>query len=506
MLEGYMKEGLTMMKKTIRTIWQLFFNSVLLTSYLFSQSTWIKTYGGGAAEYPASAIETTDGSYLIVGSTNSYGAGSSDIWLIKTDWNGDTLWTKSYGGPQRDESFSVIETSDQAYLIAGRTQISGTVYFNNWLIKTDTSGDTLWTKTYGDFPSGFIGSPIETSDQAFLIAAIIGSGAWTSNDLWLIKVDLDGNMIWEQTYGGGSGEIPKEVIETSDNAYLIIGETRSIGAGETDAWLIKTDTNGNMIWDKSFGGTQHDYPESVIETSDQHYLIVGHLNSYGAGSGDIWLIKTDVNGDTLWTRTYGGVSWDRGFSVIETSDQDYLIVGQSYSFGSGIGDAWLIKTNVNGDTLWTKTYGGPDVEYAYSVMETTDEGLLICGSTASIGTGDSDIFLIKTDRQGNASWPVAIHREKVQNPLNTMVIAPNPMNNMCRFFYSFNEKTTASIQIYTLQGALVWSYNLGEKEAGTYSHIWNAKNQDGKNLSSGIYILQFATSSLIESQKLILLK
>ncbi len=237
---------------------------------------------------------------------SSFGGGGWDVWLIKTNEDGDTLWTKTFGGSDYDKGLSVNQTKDEGYIITGFTSSFGTGNSDVWLIKTNAHGDTLWTKTFG------------------------GSG-------------------YEHGYS---------VQQDSDGGYIITGYTSSFGAGDDDVWLIKTNTSGDTLWTKTFGGNSDDYSYSVRQTKDDGYIITGYTHSFGAGADDIWLIKTNTYGDTLWTKTFGGSDYDVALSVQQTSDEGYIITGRKDLVADGNGDVWLIKTNSYGDTLWTKTYGG----------------------------------------------------------------------------------------------------------------------------------------------------
>jgi hypothetical protein len=316
----------------------------------FGQITFQKTYGGTIDDVGLSARQTTDGGYIICGLTTSFGAGSRDVYLVKTDSIGDTLWTKTYGGTNDDVGESVQQTADGGYIITGYTESFGVDSIDVYLIKTNPSGDTLWTKTYG------------------------GTG-------------LDDGYSVQQTTDGG---------------YVIAGATGSFGPASFSVYLIKTDINGNSLWSKTFGGTDHEHGSSIHQTTDGGYIITGYTSSFGAGNNDIYLIKTDTIGDTLWTKTFGGISSDGGSSVQQTTDGGYVMAGSTASFGAGSHDVYLIKTDANGDSLWTKTFGGIDYDDGYSVQQTTDGGFIIAGYTWSYGAGAGDICLIKTDSLGNS--------------------------------------------------------------------------------------------------------
>jgi len=199
---------------------------------------------------------------------------------------------------------------------------------------------------------------------------------------------------WEKTFGGSGEEYGYSVRQTADGGYIIAGSTGSFGVGD-DVYLIKTDPNGNSQWQKAFGGSNDDQGWSVQQTSDGGYIIAGMTSSFDAGFHDVYLIKTDPNGNTQWEKTFGGSNYDFGFSVQKTSDGGYIIVGETSSFGAGSCDVYLIKTDPNGNLLWQKTFGGSDWDAGYSVQQTTDGGYIIAGTTESFGAGDLDVYLIK---------------------------------------------------------------------------------------------------------------
>jgi hypothetical protein len=273
---------------------QLIVFILVFASPALGQMSWWRTYGGTSLDEGCSVQQTVDGGYIIAGLTQSFGAGGYDVYLVKTDAAGDTQWTRTYGGTSYDNGYSVQQTSDGGYVIAGRTY-SGS--FDVYLIKTNPSGDTLWTRTYGG----------TNYDEGF------------------------------------------SVQQTSDGGYIIAGYTLSSGAGGIDVYLIKTNASGDALWTRTYGGTDVDYGSSVQQTSDGGYIIAGGTRSFGAGYDDVYLIKTNASGDTLWTRTYGGTSEDDGNSVQQTADGGYIIAGNANSYSiQGDDDVYLVKTDANG--------------------------------------------------------------------------------------------------------------------------------------------------------------
>ena len=358
----------------------------LLPCIAFGQgdTLWTKTFGSGVG---TSVQQTTDGGYIIAASN------ASVAMLIKTNSQGATLWSKSFGGGANlnHHVYDVQQTSDGGYVLTGVYDDGDDV----WLLKTDSIGNTLWTKTFG---SGVGTSVQQTTDGGYIITGYHLASTNGGSDVHLIKTDENGIEQWNQTFGGTGDERVYSVQQATDGGYIITGYTESFGNGEADVWLIKTDESGNQQWSQTYGGNYKDEGYSVEQTTDGGYIIAGKIRQQGSSNYDVYLIKTDGNGVEQWSQTYGGAGFsDAGRSVQQTTDGGYTIAGDTYSFGNGSSDVYLIKTDGNGVEQWSQTYGGIDYELGYSVQQTTDGGYIITGSTYSFGNGaPSAIWLIKT--------------------------------------------------------------------------------------------------------------
>jgi hypothetical protein len=365
---------------------------------------WDKTFGGKGEERGYCVQETIDGGYIISGFTNSFGAGRFDIWLIKTDSMGNKLWDKTFGGKDDDFGYSVQETMDGGYIIAGSTRSYGKGGFDIWLIKTDSMGNKLWDKTLGGSGYDFSYSVQETIDGDYVIAGSTASYGAGGFDIWLIKTDSAGNKLWDKTFGGKGEERGYCFQETIEGDYVIVGSTNSFGAGGYDVWLVKTDYLGNEDWDITFGEAKNDFGYFVQETIDGGYIIAGSTTSHGAGGADIWLVKVGYEGDVIWNSKIGGVEDDVAFSVQPTSDGGYILAGWTSSFGAGNSDAWLVKTNSAGGEVWNATFGGAGEDWAVSAWPTPDGSYILAGGTDSFGGGGFYAWLIKTDNVGHELW------------------------------------------------------------------------------------------------------
>lgn len=403
----------------------LLLSALCLVSIASAQMSWWRTYGGASDECGNSAQQTTDGGYIVIGTTWSFGADSGDVYLIKTNAHGDTLWTKMYGGTGWFEGLSGQQTTDGGYVVTGYYWHNGDQYVS--LVKTNASGDTLWTRTYewSGYECGL--SVQQTTDGGYIIT---GYSEQDSFDVYVVKTDAHGDVVWDNVYGGSSFDEGVSVQQTTDGGYIIAGETRSFGAGDIDIYLVKTDSQGDEIWTRTYGGANGDWSGSVQQTSDGGYIVVGSTGSSGAGGGDVYLVKTNATGDTLWTRTYGGAQDDGGGSVRQTTDGGYIIAGTTSSFGAGKADIYLIRTNASGDTLWTRTFGGADDEGGNSVRQTADGGYVVAGYTYSFGAGSEDVYLIKTDSLGDVGIEEPVRRHPA-NPTR-FVVQPNPFRAFAR--------------------------------------------------------------------------
>jgi len=353
---------------------------------------WDKTFGGQGEDKGFSVQQPSDGGYIITGVTTSFGAGGEDLWFIKTDADGNKVWDKTFGGESGDAGASVLQTSDSGYIIAGFTNSFGAGGTDVWLIKTDARGNKIWDKTFGGTDGDLGFSVLATPDGGYIITGGTFSFGAGLADALVIKTDSDGNELWSQAFGGMDYDHAWSAQSTPDGGYIIIGGTDSFGHG--DVWLIKIDGNGNKIWDKAFEGGGDDYGFLVQPTEDGGYILAG-TGSCGAGKKDFWFIKTDADGNKMWDKAFGGPDDDDTASAQQTSDGGYVIAGVTNSFGAAGKDAWLVKTDAHGNKLWDKTFGGADDDYASSVWQTSDGGYIILGYTNSFGAGGHDLWLIK---------------------------------------------------------------------------------------------------------------
>ncbi len=336
---------------------------------------WDSTFGGSDEDGAQSVFQTTEGSYIITGRTKSYGSGMYDLWLIKADSNGNHLWNKTFGSTGDDGGYSVIETSDGGYVVTGRRiSVSSGTEWDVWLIKTDTRGDLIWDETYGADGSDGGYSVAQTDDGGYIIAGFTTSYGAGWHDFWLIKTDSLGNLQWHKTFGEGGHDIAQSVFETQpDTGYILTGNTWSSDTSSYDLWFIKTDTDGNEIWNKTYGGNNDDWGFSVIQASDGGYIATGSTILAGNEDEALWIVKIFDSGNLNWDIIYDGKDYDSGRSIVQTTDEGYIISGNTYSYGNGGSDAWVIKLKMENQppdppTIDGPSSGSPDTEYTYTIV------------------------------------------------------------------------------------------------------------------------------------------
>jgi hypothetical protein len=399
----------------------LLFSLVLLPVSALA-STWAKTYGGSDDDCATSIQETSDGGFIVAGYTKSFGAGDVNHWILKLNSNGDVSWQKTYGGSSFDYGGSIQETSDGGFIAAGHTDSYGAGGGDYWILKLDANGNVTWQKTYGGSDGEWSPSIQETSDGGFIVVGDTRSYGAGGGDYWILKLDANGNVTWQKTYGGSSIDSARSIKETSDGGFIVAGDTRSFGAGYGDYWILKLDANGNVTWQKTYGGSYLDVALSIQETFDGGFIVAGYTISYGVGDYDFWILKLDANGDVAWQKTYGGYQRDTALSIQETSDGGFISAG--YTDKWGVNNCWILKLDANGNVTWQKIYNGSSHDYAKSIQETSDGGFIVAGDTKSFGAGENDFWILKLDASGNIPGCDLISNTSVL-PANTSVIPAN---------------------------------------------------------------------------------
>lgn len=314
-------------------------------------------------------------------------------------------FTRAYGGSDQDVARSLVQTNDGGYALAGSTNSFGSGGSDGWLVKTDVEGNKQFTQTYGGSNDDGTDAVVQTPDDGFALAGYTASFGSGSTDFWLVKTDVNGNKQFTRTYGGSDDDGACSLVETSDGGFALAGHTDSFGSGDSDFWLVKTDVEGNEQFARAYGGKSSDAAYSLIQTLDGGYALTGWTESFGASNSDVWLVKTDAIGNTQFTRTYGGGEGDEAYSLMQTLDGGYMLVGWTKSFGSNSRDVWLVKTDAVGNVQSTRTYGGSERDRAWSLVRIRDGSYALAGRTNSFGGDSTDFWLVKTKRDPEVSAP-----------------------------------------------------------------------------------------------------
>jgi uncharacterized delta-60 repeat protein len=357
-----------------------------------------KTIGGSGDDRAHSIIQSSDGGYVVAGYTGSFGAGNDDFYVVKLDSSGNVEWTKTIGGSAIDYALSIIQSSDGGYVVAGWGFRLGNGAF--YVVKLDSSGNVQWTKAIDGANWDQAFSIIQSRDGGYVVAGGTWSFGAGSADMYVVKLDSSGNVEWTKTIGGGSDDEAWSIIQSSDGGYVVAGFTRSFGAGSADMYVVKLDSSGNVEWTKTIGGGAGEEAWSIIQSSDGGYVVAGFTRSFGAGNGDMYVVKLDSSGNVQWTKTIGGSFDDEARSIIQSSDGGYVVAGFTRSFGAGNGDMYVVKLDSSGNVVWTKTIGGSASDGANSIIQSRDGGYVVAGYTASFGTGGDDMYVVKLAPDG----------------------------------------------------------------------------------------------------------
>ncbi|MCT8340618.1 T9SS type A sorting domain-containing protein [Flavobacteriaceae bacterium TK19130] len=459
------------MATIITSILLLFFNP-----FAFSQPeiAWEATFGGTENEFLHNGQATSDGGYILVGHTLSNDGdvfgnhGEEDVWVVKVDATGTLEWQRAYGGSDQELGRAILQTVDGGYIFAGSTSSEdGDVAGNNgsldyWVVKIDAVGTIEWENAYGGSGNDRGRLLLQTNDGGFLVGGYSSSvnGDISSNngvnDFWIVKIDSNGALQWEHSYGGSDSEYPYKAIQTADNGFIIVGDTESndgdisLNQGEKDIWVIKTDATGNLEWQKTFGGSESETGFDVLELPDGGYRIIGDSESADGdisnpkGFYDIWMLKLDANGTLLSEKSYGGNS-NESASTLLLTDDGYIISGFSLSSTGdvsnnyGNNDVWVLKINEGEEIEWEKNYGGTHSDTAQAMTFGSDGNLTFFAQTFS---EDIDV----SENQGERDYWIVKLEEILSNnsvEIFNVKVYPNPASDVL-----FIE---ASIPIATLQ-------------------------------------------------------
>ena len=384
-----------------------------------------RTVGGSKNDIAKSVVKTIDGGAAVLGYSQSTDGDISDktdenfdFWVLKLDAESNIEWSTTFGGTQDDRGNDIIQTNDGGFAVLGYSTSSDVDVLENagsqdfWILKLDAQGTISWSKTFGYSGADFGTTLLQASDNSFLITGVLdvtasggqgnsrNSQRHAGGDIWAIKLSENGELLWRNYFGGSYTDTPFGVIETADKNFIIVGSSDSADIdisnnnGSYDFWVLQISPEGNLLWEKSFGGSEIDEARAITNTNDGNFLIVGDTRSANNdvsntnGAADLWVVKMSPLGDLLWEKTYGGSSFDVGRSVSQTQDNGFLISGSSRSednsfTNQGQNDALVLKINAEGTLVWKKTIGGSEIDFLYDAVQLNNNTIIAVGETQS---------------------------------------------------------------------------------------------------------------------------
>ena len=472
---------------------------------IFSQApdtAWTRTYHRGGSDDAYFIQQTADDGYIIVGTSRIINNNYVEIWLIKTDQNGDTLWTKVIGDNLGQYAFCVKEDPNGGYIITGEKMINSTYYYA-YLVKTDDNGDTLWTYRYGGSQNRSANHVSCTSDGGYILTGwyyVPGNFV----DIYLHKVNANGTPGWSKVYGGSGWDEGTYIEETADHGFMVAGVTDR-GFGNYDYYLLRTDSAGDTLWTRKYGSDQYEFCRSAQITADGGFMLIGESN-YDM-SKRMLAIKTDSLGEISWSRHYGpGVSGDYGTSVQQTSDGGYIFGGYTTVL-THLDDFCFLRVDSNGDSLWTTTHGFSNHDRGYCVLQTSDGGYILAGGASMSGSIGGDFYVVKlnafsSDIRGNTRIPFSFKLDQnYPNPFNPETVIGWLVSSPAQGGDGQAVGSRVQLKVYDLLGKEIATLVDERQEAGYHFINWNAKD-----LASGIYIYQLATDGYSQTRKMILLR
>ena len=344
-----------------------------------------------------SILQKLDSNFVILGSSDN------DILLVEADRYGNINWSQTYGGSQLDQAYHIAQTSDGGFIISGSTESFGFGGSDIRLTKTDPNGLIEWNKYLGSNYNEHGGRVLLSNDGGYLV---IGDRDFEGNgnqDIWLIKTNSQGDTLWTKKFGGEASENGVDIINTEDNGFLILGNTTSFSNGQSDIYIIKTDSIGNKQWSQNYGNGSNDYGQSILQNTDGGYTIKFMVESFGVGNTSTGLMKINSVGEIIWSKTYGGTYSVPSEVFYQTNIGNYIFTCSVFNYSDNSYNAWMLKVDENGEIIWDRKYGYPDHDYGFSAIQTLDNGFVLVGSTKNFGNGNtnsSDLWIVKTNPHG----------------------------------------------------------------------------------------------------------
>lgn len=315
-----------------------------------------------------------------------------------------TGWAAIYGGAKNDSASSIQQTGDGGYIVAGETDSFGAGGVDVHVLKLNFDGTVEWQKSYGGRNYDSANSIQQTDDGGYIVAAETMSFGAGEEDIWVLKLRSDGSVEWQKTYGGGYDDSASSIQQTDDKGYIVAGDTWVFSRKGTCLWVLKLRPDGTIEWQKTYEIGLYNCADSIRQTGDGGYVVTGHTDPFGTGNLDVWVLKLNSDGTVEWQKSYSGMDYDRAFSIQQTNDGGYTVAGETESFGTGRFDAWVLKLNPDGTPAWQKTYGGLKSDNMFSIQQTGDGGYIVAGETKSFSAGWTTAWVLKLSPDGTVEW------------------------------------------------------------------------------------------------------
>ncbi|MCP4583730.1 MAG: T9SS type A sorting domain-containing protein [candidate division Zixibacteria bacterium] len=477
--------------------------TLMVSSALAQDTLWTRTYGGSRDEVARSIYPTSDGGSVIAGVSNSADRDGTDFYLIKTDADGEIDWSQSYGNDSNEDAHSVIQASDGGYIMAGNSQQYGRAINEIYLVKTNALGHLEWDRTYTPGEQSHLGlsacSILELGDGGYLIAGSAIQFGPVYGRFVLIRTDSSGDSLWSRTYAGSNfGAWASCLIETTDGNFIISGRNGF------ESYLTKISDDGDVLWYQSYLLGSRSIASSIAQADDGGFIIAGTFLYSGEVQSDIYIMKTDENGNAWWTGPFGGVEDDSAYAISQASDGSYLIAGTTNSFGDGRSNVYLVRADENGGLLSTRTYGGVNDDGVSSMYRTNDGDFMVAGYTASFGAGSFDCWVLKID--GELTGIEDDNDETLPNIISLSQNYPNPFNASTIIEFELNQPGYAGLDVFDVRGRKVKTLVDDYLGSGRYTVKWNGISESGKVVTSGSYFYKLKSGDYIDTRKMVLIK
>ncbi|OFY86210.1 MAG: hypothetical protein A3F72_07085 [Bacteroidetes bacterium RIFCSPLOWO2_12_FULL_35_15] len=485
----------TMKKNNTKKMFPIF---IALQSFAFLSNgqitTFQKIYPTATVQnqYAKDVLPTPDGGYMMVSATETSIVNDLDIMIVKTDSFGNIIWTKTYGGSKPDVPNGMLETADGNYFVVGyKTSAGGEI--DNYLLKLKPNGDTLFTKVFGGYGNEEAKEIVATADGNYVIVGASNSVNYADNNFELIKIDPFGNVIWTKYYGGPNYEAARSVKLCSDGGFILAGKTKLTTTSNASIFLVKTNSSGDTLWSKTYGGPNSYEAKSILANADGTYTFCADDSSY-TNDSDVLVMNVSATGFINWTKSFGGTDKDICKMINPTFDGGYIVAAISRSFGWINPDMWLLKLDASGNTQWTSHFGGQYHEHCYAARQTADGGYIAAGQSRSYSV-NIQMMLVKLDSLGKIN---PLGNEEFASKNMILNVYPNPTDGVVNIDLSEYSNSPTIIKVNNSLGQVLYSEVI-DQMSGTKNKVIDLKYEQ-----PGIYFVTVQSANNLTTKKLVL--